>query len=146
MSVFFDDVINGVEAPVKRFENFVGTPPALAKGNAQGLELGPHPAHANAELQATARQFLDCRDPFRRGKGRPVGQHQHAGAQPDAFGFAGQPGEGGEGVEVTPVRALGVIGRNGHVVHHPGFVEAGFLRRDGRTSEGVGMGGFAHDP
>src|SRR5581483_3472004 len=76
---------------------------ALREGDLQRFELLHHPAGADAENEAAARQMVDRGDglgPVERG---PVGEHEHAHAEPDASRAAREVREAGERLEERPV-------------------------------------------
>jgi hypothetical protein len=124
------------EAAVQERQGLVAEAPALRPIDAERPELRRHPADAHAELQAPARQLLHGGDPLGGGQRRPVREDQHAGGEPDARGEGGEPGQRREGIEVAPLRALGVVGRDGDVVGKPEVVEARGLGRLGAGGDG----------
>jgi hypothetical protein len=78
----------------------------LGEGNAVGLVLLLEPTCAEAEFDPAAGHLVDLRDLDGEHAGQPEGAGGHQGAEPDALGLTGEPGQGDPGV-----------GRAGQAVH-----------------------------
>ena len=112
---------------MQEVERRIGDRAAAARVDAERPELLVHPADPDAEDQPPAGQLLDRRDPLGGQQRRPVGHDQHADAEADPLGDPGEEGERRERLEVAPVRALRVLGRERQVIGDPEIVDPGRL-------------------
>jgi len=118
----------GGEGRLDRADVVVAQLAALPERQTQVRELRLVPAHADAENETPARGLVDGGRRLGRDEGAAVGEHDHAGAEVDAAGAAGEEGE--ERERIGPVAAV-VLGRGRlgqDVVGHEHAVDPQLLR------------------
>ena len=113
----------------------VHPPPALAKGRAEGGELGLHPADPGAEDQPTFGEVLQGRQFLGERQRVAHRQHQHAGAEPDPVGVGRRPGQGQHRIVKDRRRRIGRTLRHDDVLARPGVGKAQFLGLDCRPAD-----------
>ena len=84
---------------LEKLQGLVGQTAALPERHAERRELALHPAHAGAEDETAAGEHVHAREELRDRQRRPVGQDDHARAEQDPLGDAGQPRKDREGIE-----------------------------------------------
>ena len=107
----FERVVLAVEsAPLlgqrtaQHLELLVGDAPPLGEWRVQCIELLFHPAHADAECEASLRQHVDRRGHFRPVERMTVRQHQHRDTQLHPLGAAGQKCQHRQALQKRPIR------------------------------------------
>ena len=113
LAVVLDDLARPELA--HHLEHLVGALAPLGEGDAHGVELLLHPPHADAELDAVARQHrrgADLLGDVHRRAGR---EDVHGGEEPQPLGHAGEVGDrdprvGPLGAHLPPPPAVGRVG------------------------------------
>ena len=70
-------------------DRFVAPRAAPVVGRAEGLDLLAHPADAGAKDHATRREVIECGEHLGGEERVAMRQHEHGGAEGDAFGHTG---------------------------------------------------------
>ncbi len=122
---------------------FVGDPAALVVGHSQGLELLPRPPDPDAQHQPAAAEVVEVGRHAGHQQRMAIGDDQHRGAERDARGDAGQPGERGERLVEGGGILRGDVGGDRHMVGDHEQIEPEPFHRLRPVADHAGVGARA---